>query len=263
MICVSTQLIEAGVDIDFGAVIRALAGLDSIAQSAGRCNRHGVREGLGSVWVVNPQEENLDRLPDIKTGREKVQTVLDDFRSDADRFDGDRIGLQAIAEYYRYYFKVKEKDMDYPVDRNSRVGQDDDLYNVLSSNKIALGEYLRIHQTQTAPDMLLRQSFQSAGKEFQVIGAVTRGVVVPYQDGEMVIAELCGARELDKQYRLLKKAQRYSVNLFTHEFDKLCRLGAIQEVQPEAGIYHLSEQYYSEEFGWSHEPVSDMKVSIA
>lgn len=263
VVCVSTQLIEAGVDIDFGAVIRALAGLDSIAQSAGRCNRHGVREGLGSVWVVNPRGENLDRLPDIKTGREKAQTVLDDFRGDADRFGGDRIGLQAIAEYYRYYFKVKEKDMDYPVDRNSGVGQDDDLYNLLSSNKIALGEYLRIHQTPTAPDMLLRQSFQSAGKEFQVIDSVTRGVVVPYKDGEAIIADLCSAPEVEKQFKLLRNAQRYSVNLFKYQFDQLCKIGAIQEVQPGAGIYHLDEQYYSEEFGWSHEPVSDMKVQIA
>ena len=79
VICVSTQLIEAGVDIDFGAVIRYLAGMDSIAQAAGRCNRNGVRKNLGNVWVVNPSRKH-GKLKDIQIGIEKAERILDEFK---------------------------------------------------------------------------------------------------------------------------------------------------------------------------------------
>lgn len=260
VICVSTQLIEAGVDIDFGAVIRALSGLDSIAQSAGRCNRHGLRENGGSVWVVNLQEENLDRLEDIKIGQEQTQRVLDDFVENVESFDNDRIGLNSIATYYRFYYQARKDEMSYPVDENSPVGRNDELFNLLSRNNVAVQSYQRNNQTQ--PDIVLRQSFSSAAKAFHVIETMTRGVVVPYKEGETIIMDLCGAQELDKQYKLLKKAQRYSVNLFTYQFENLFKAGAIREVQEGAGIYHLNKQYYSEEFGWSDEPVSDMKTII-
>lgn len=267
VICVSTQLIEAGVDIDFGAVIRVLAGLDSIAQSAGRCNRHGMREGLGGVWVVNPQEENLDRLKEIKSGREHAQRVLDDFKDDPEAFGNDRIGLDAIARYYNSYYAAHENELYYPVDKTSSLGREDKLFNLLSVNKLSEYSYRAIHHSE--PDILLRQSFRTANGEFRVIDSLTRGVIAQYKkkdkkngekDGEELVNDLCGAFGLEKQGKLLKQAQRYSVNLFDHQFNALVKAEAIHEVQEGAGIYYLDKQYYSDEFGWSENPVNSMDL---
>ncbi len=258
VICASTQLIEAGVDIDFGAVIRSLAGLDSITQAAGRCNRHGKRDKGGSVWVVNPLEENLSHLPDIKTGRDKAQTVLDNYRDDPNQFENDPIGLNALDEYYKFYYPVRHTDMRYPVKASSSVGREDDLFNLLSLNTVSTQVYLRINQVK--PDIFLRQSFQSAGKAFQVIESVSQGIIVPYEEGETVITDLCATSNVEKQYQLLKRAQYFSVNLFTNEFNKLFKIGAIKEVQSGSGIYYLDKQFYSMAFGWSDEPVDDMEL---
>ena len=256
VICVSTQLIEAGVDIDFGAVIRYLAGLDSIAQAAGRCNRHGARPGLGNVWVVNPAEENLAQLKDIVEGSDVANRVLDDFAEEPEAFDHDLIGLEAMAHYYRCYFARRKDEMNYPVTSNSSVGHDDDLFNLLALNTLAEKAHERRYHAK--PELELKQSFQTAAREFRVIDSVTQGVVVPYADGKEIISALCGAAELEREYKLLKRAQRYSVNLFAHEFRRLAQARIIQEVQEGAGVYYLDEQYYSQDFGWSEEIVNDM-----
>ena len=117
----------------------------------------------------------------------------------------------------------------------------------------------RIHQA--APEIAFRQSFQTAAKAFCVIDSPTRGVIVQHGDaGKELVADLCSIPELEKQYKLLKKAQRYSVNVFNHEFEKLAKEGAIHEVQVGTGVYYLDERYYSKDFGWSNEPVNKMRL---
>ncbi len=82
------------------------------------------------------------------------------------------------------------------------------------------------------------------------------------KEGKELVADLCSATELEKQYKLLKRAQRYSVNLFSHELERLARLGAIHEAQQETGVFYLDEQYYSDDFGWSDTTVKDTGASL-
>jgi CRISPR-associated endonuclease/helicase Cas3 len=253
VICVSTQLIEAGVDIDFGSVIRYLAGLDSIAQAAGRCNRNG-KPRLGNVWIVNPAKENLDKLPDIRISIEKAQRVLDEYKDNPEAFDNDILGPKAMKRYYKYYFYDRKDEMNYPVTSNSVVGREDNLFNLLSTNTLSVQEYQRINNNYL-PRIPLRQSFQTASKAFHAIDSPAQGVIVPYEDGNTIIKGLCSTGDVKEQHKLVRAAQRYCVNLFPHEWKKLENV--IYEVEG-AGIYFLDEGYYGPDFGLSMHRVSEM-----
>lgn len=260
-LCLSTQLIEAGVDVDFASVIRYAAGLDSIAQAAGRCNRNG-RLDCGKVYVVNPrdEDENLSKLPDILIGREKANRVLDDYDVDPEKYGSNRIGPEAMAWYYTNYFFRRAGEMSYPVPGNV-LGRDDTLLNLLSDNTHAVSDYARAHNRRP-PSRFLRQSFMTAARTFKAIDAPTRGVIVPHGEaGKALITELCAAYFPDKDFELLRRAQQYSVNVLPQQLEALNKANAVHEIQEGTGILYLADaRYYSEEFGLSDNPEGLMEV---
>ena len=257
-LCVSTQLIEAGVDVDFGAVIRFMAGLDSIAQAAGRCNRNG-RSAVGLVHVVNPQDENLSVLPDISIGRDKAERVFSDFEGDPLRFGNNLIGPEALDWYYKNYFFDRAGEMVYPVSEEV-LGHQDSLLNLLTINDKATTEHERVNHC--APNIYLRQSFKAAARAFKAIDAPTRGVIVPFgQAGKGLIADLCGSYMPDKEFDLLRRAQQFSVNVFPNALEKLQKSGVVQDIRQDTGILFLTDsRYYSDEFGLSTTPEGNMEV---
>lgn len=241
VLCISTQLIEAGVDISFASVIRFLAGLDSIAQAAGRCNRNGeVRKG--QVYVVNPCEESTGMLPDIEKGKEATQRVLEE------GFDN-LVAPEAIARYFEYYFYMRTDDMVYPV---SQARLDDSLLNLLTNNPLSAARYSNRHETERKIP-LLSQAFMSAGKLFEAIEAPTKSLIVPYGRGKDIITQLCAIDptfQAQKYYELLREAQKFSVNVFPNVWQRLIDTGAIFEVQS-LKIYCLLEEFYDDCFGVS------------
>jgi CRISPR-associated endonuclease/helicase Cas3 len=94
-VCISTRLIEAGVDIDFDGAIRFFAGFDSIVQTAGRCNRNGELKDSqgnpvkGKTWIINiiKNEENIRGLSDLLRGQKIMERVLREFHEDEEKYN--------------------------------------------------------------------------------------------------------------------------------------------------------------------------------
>jgi len=211
VLCISTQLIEAGVDISFQCVIRALAGFDSIIQAAGRCNRHCEAGEYRKVYIINVKDENLSKLHEIRIGKVCSERILNEFKAYPHIYGNELLSPRVIEVYYSFFYKELENEMDYNIKKVNTQ-----MYDLLSRNSKGVNEYNdRYHKEPQYP---LKQAFETAASHFKVIDSPTVSVLVPYGDqGKKLIEQINGNCDMKELKSLIKKAQQYTVNLFDYE----------------------------------------------
>lgn len=243
VICVSTQLIEAGINISFNSTIRVLSGLDSVAQAAGRCNRHG-KDDVGDVYIVNLENENLSRLPDIKIGQDVTRRILSEFEKNPEQFNYELLSPEAIQKYFRYYYAENLEKMAFPIIINKNITTS--IYDLLNDNKKG-GDFYK-NKTGKPVDLILKKAYKLAGEEFYVIPENTISVLVPYKKGEKLIADINGNCSDDELRSFLRQAQRYSVNLYEEEIKTLSNNGGLYQLK-KGELLAAKKEFYDEETG--------------
>ena len=256
IICVSTQLIEAGVDVSFDCVIRSLAGLDSIAQAAGRCNRHGEKDKQ-TVYVIDHEEENLNQLKEIKVGKQVSKKILIDIRKDPSNHGGDLLSTQAMERYFKEFYTEFSADLNYfipPLKKNMTA--------LLTETKDQSDYHLAYrHNKKKILPLFLTNGYHTAAEHFQVIEDMTTSVIVPYEEGNEIIAELNGNGSIDDLTRLLRKAQQYTINLYSYEREQLEKQDGLVSYL-DGKILALKEGAYSTEFGLNVDNDSQLSVAM-
>ena len=190
---IATSLIEAGVDVDFPLVMRAEAGLDSVAQAAGRCNREGKRPSENSfVWIFAP-EEQWKAPPELA-----AQAAV--MRLTADSFSDDLLSTQAVAAYFAELYQLKGSELD---------------------NKKILKMHNDTGQSLDFP-------FQTIADKFHMIESHMQPLIIPFDgEAENLISSL---QHADHIGGLLRKLQPYTVQIPEKALAALYKAGRIESI---------------------------------
>ena len=249
-ICISTQLIEAGVDISFECVVRILAGVDNLAQVAGRCNRSNEYGKTGKVYLIHLKDENLSMLREIKNAQNSTRRVIEDLNNMEKEItareetvtENSLIGEWATRQFYRYLFQETGSEVKYPIsDCGTTFYLADLLFNY---NGSAENEENRKY--------ILHQPLKTIGREFKVFEEDTIDIIVPYKEGKYWIERLKEMQkerfDIEKFGDIIQEIKKYTVSIYEWQRRKLDQAGMLERIFDDR-ILVLDGQAYDDKLG--------------
>lgn len=202
---VSTSLIEAGVDVDFPVVYRAEAGLDSLIQAAGRCNREG-KNPVSPVYVFKPEQAYRKSLPDMLRRPIKVTDSI------MSRFE-DIESPEAIQAYFDELYSVEGEALD----KEKIVKRFEEGINGLSF------------------------PFAQVAGEFRLIDNATRAIIIPQTEEARTLVQRLRTGERSRS--LLRSIQQYTVNVYDRNYNALYGTGSIEPLDSELAVLTDMDKY--------------------
>lgn len=190
----STRLIEAGVDVDFPTVFRAMSGLDGIIQAAGRCNREGKlkvngRLVKGNVHVFIPEKEFDQHQPEaFKRPIGAAESIMRNFE--------DISSPRAIEAYFNELYELTGEGIDVKK-ITDRLERDAINFNFC---------------------------FEDIARDFKLIENTTVPVIIPYDEKACELIEKL--KYSDYKSGILRSLQPYTVGIYENEFKSLFGMGA-------------------------------------